>query len=149
MLADLDIPALLRVPFKAKGRDLAGWDCVGCALHVTRTAFGVELPDWLDGYDGTDRADADAMSAAIGRGMDRFVPSAPVAGAWLLFKRFGVPLHIGVAINDVAMIHADDAGMARGRFAMVGGGGTYITRFDLDPWPTRLVGAWMPKEIAR
>jgi len=144
----LDIKALLRVPFVAKGRGTDGWDCVGCALFVTRTAFGVRLPDWLDGYDGTDRAAAGEMAAAIGRGMERFVPCAPRAGAWLLFQRFGVPVHIGVALDRVTMIHADDAGAAIGRARVVSGGGTYTARFDADPWARRLVGAWMPKEMA-
>ncbi|BCW88056.1 hypothetical protein sos41_11940 [Alphaproteobacteria bacterium SO-S41] len=143
----LDIPALLRVPFLKKGRDLDGWDCGGCALWLTRTAFGVGLPDFLDGYDGTDRVHAPAMAATIQAHIDLFEPCAPQAGAWLLFRSFGVACHIGWALDATTMVHADDAGVAQGRFSAVAGGGTYCERFDQGKWKSRLLEVRLPRAM--
>lgn len=142
---------LLRVPFVTRGRDLSGWDCVGLNRYLTKAAFGVDLPDWGDTYEGTDWRDSQTLAASITAGMSRFtrIEGAPMFGDWLLFRRFGVDCHVGWALSAAQMIHADDAHAARGRFSVVGGGGTYVADIDRAPWKGRLSGVFRPKEASR
>lgn len=147
LIAGHRLEELLRVPFLAHGRDLAGWDCVGLNRYLSKAVFGVDLPDWGETYDGTDWRDSASLAASIAEGMALFEPTAPRFGAWLLFRRFGVDCHVGWALSEALMIHADDAHAVQGRFSVVAGGGTYVAEIDRAPWKGRLSGAYWPKGV--
>jgi hypothetical protein len=140
---------LLRVPFKVHGDDMSGWDCVGCARFLTRTAFGVEVKSFDDQYTGADWADVATLEAAIAREVGSFMPCDPQFGAWLVLKRFGHACHIGWCIDAKTFIHAEDAGPVKGALRTVKGGGTYTA--PLAEWVAkkRFVGAFMPAGVRR
>lgn len=147
-LAPLTAPDVLRVKFKPHGADLDGWDCVGCARVLTRTAFGVDVSGFDADYEGTDWRDAQTLSAAIARHVGRFTPCAPGFGAWLLLKRFGVICHVGFGLDARTFVHAEDAGPVRGALRIVPGGGTYLGSLDEERAKGRFVGAFRPEGVA-
>lgn len=117
---------VLRVPFKDRGRDWAGWDCWGCVKVLAPLVYGFAVPDFGDRYEATDWTNARALDALIAREMAGFEEGPPgEAYPILTFERFGVRAHVGLAISSKEMIHADGS---------ANGGGTYRVRYDIDQW---------------
>ena len=104
----------LRIPFRARGRDVAGCDCWGLVRLVYRQELGVELPDFA-----IDPNDAEAIPAAVAaekprwqaipfddrREFDVVVMRARlvVAGA-----AFSPDMHIGVVAPGGRILHTQE-----------------------------------------
>jgi cell wall-associated NlpC family hydrolase len=114
----IDPTPFLGVPFEAGGRTRSGWDCWGCVRAVSRTAFGVELPDYADLVS----AEAVEVPRAVGPAILREALSFRVLPGWaalpgdpgalLLFSVAGHPAHIAIDIGGGWMLHQRAATVA-------------------------------------
>lgn len=110
--SDLEARAadIIGVPFKAKGEDLTGWDCRGCARWCLKTWCGVDVPDYLDlyaagivsPYGRRERARLLADGLA-----ETWRPVAPQAGAVGLLSWLGAAGHVGFMLSPTLLVHAD------------------------------------------
>lgn len=132
----------LATPYRAGGRDLEGWDCMGCAMWAARTAFGAELPDALGLYAPTDIAAGHVIEGLIAERMAPYAQGpASLDYPVLIFRLFGVSSHLGVAISPTHFLHAIDGADGAGACRMIAGGGTYLERYDSGPWARRIAHA--------
>lgn len=128
--------ALVGIPYRLQGAALDGWDCLGCGRYVRTTLFG--LPWRSDGveYSVGDAISAQRRAARINGALGDWTRLGDQAsdirpGAVLLFRYFGSPSHIGVALTATDFIHCDE------------GAGTVIVDFDREPqWQRRLRGVY-------
>ena len=117
--------SMLGVPFRLHGRRREGMDCIGLAAF----AWNVDAPTGYPLRCGS--------RALIDRGLAErgFVPASPAPGRILLIVPGPGQLHLAIAGEDGAMIHAD--AVAR----------RVVERPAPLPWPvlaawTREEGAW-------
>lgn len=99
---DIKVNDLLGVPYKDHGRDLAGMDCYGLAIEVSRR-YGNKLNDVFYEDNAAELCDIHAPTLNIKK------IEKPEPGA-LLEMRIGNTLHIGVCINDREFIHMTRGG---------------------------------------
>lgn len=101
----IDCRSLVGIPYKEKGRDKDGVDCLGLNLMVSRM-LGYEVPDWLYKDESANR---DKEAVRLGKeGLRAVRLDAPVEGCYIEFScidRF----HTGVYIGDGKFIHASKA----------------------------------------
>jgi len=119
------------VPFRDKGRDPSGWDCWGLLRFVGAEVGLGEFPSYADAYISANGDVGAAIEAHLGNW--RKLPS-PRPGCALLFRRFGVAHHVGLAVSRNEMLH-----VCRGLT-----GGSTIERFDTLVWGHLLAGAYLP-----
>lgn len=120
------------VPFKDKGRDPSGWDCWGLLRYVGAEIGLGQFPSYAEAYESANGDVGMAIDAHLGnwRRLAR-----PRAGCALLFRRFGVAYHVGLAVSRSDMLHVTREMT----------GGTTIERFDTIVWGHLLDGAYLPK----
>ena len=97
------------IPFLDRGRDRRGCDCWGLVRLVLGERFGVDLPDYSEGYEGN--ADWTGIAQLIG--------SARESGAWSRIDSIaearvgdvvvlrGIPPHIGVVVSRTQMLSSE------------------------------------------
>ena len=111
---------LIGLPFRFGGREVPdGLDCWGVVNVIYRDAFGVALPDYkhlsTDGPERTMRASGVIESDKVGWREVKSGCERP--GDVVLFRRFGLPLHVGVVMGSGRMIHSDvPAGVVQARY---------------------------------
>ncbi|WP_201353815.1 C40 family peptidase [Hydrogenimonas urashimensis] len=96
------------VPFRAHGRDMEGFDCIGLVLHVLEHEYGQSVPDmWrYDDPNSIEVAQTFMVEVvAAGTQISKWKPCAPKAGAVVLFRIRGIIRHIGVMIDDRRFLH--------------------------------------------
>lgn len=129
------------VPFKDRGRDLAGWDCWGCCRWVARAQFGLELPSYADDYQGCSVKERRELAALIKgqlgpwreiwrRGLDGNEPVGERPGDCLLLRQFGADCHVGIVVSAGHMLHAEE------------GQGTTCEQYRGLRWRSRVMGVY-------
>jgi cell wall-associated NlpC family hydrolase len=98
MVADL-----VGIPYKIRGRDKNGMDCLGLAIEVLRRG-GITLKDVF--YEDTETE----TNKRIMESMEASIPNTKLEGpeknCIIEFIVFGQPSHIGVYLGDGEFIHA-------------------------------------------
>lgn len=98
------------IPFKARGRTRAGLDCYGLVCLIYEEVYGIRLPTYEGAYRNhlDSRIPAlvlDARETAVWTRVPHGTPC--YQGDVLVFRIRGNPTHVGMAINNTTMIHAD------------------------------------------
>ena len=91
------------IPYKNKGRDLAGCDCFGLVKMFYKQELFIYLPE----YDYSDAEDAEDASRTLinGRGEWKEV-TKPAFGDVIMLNVAGLPVHIGVVLEHRRMLHS-------------------------------------------
>lgn len=129
---------ILRVPYRDCGRGFDGWDCGGLVEVLSPVAYGVAFP--VSGGAYPPGASAEELARLIQAHLGRFEQGPPGPEfPLLLFRRGGEDRHLGLAMDERWMLHADGAGST---------GGTYYTRFDRGEWamPVRMIRGYRMRE---
>ncbi len=117
------------IPYVSKGCSLHGCDCWGLYRLLTEERTGDILPD----YHYTDADDVDSVTGALKAiEVEWQRLEQPEAGAGLLFKIKGEPVHIGYCIDPIrkTMLHS------------LKGHNSAIESYDTGKWNRRLEGAY-------
>ena len=94
------------LPFRTRGRDLAGVDCWGLVVLVYRHCLNIELPSYDDHYLSLSRAEREHRASIINGEKTRWLPvSEPLTMSVALFSQGGLPTHIGVVVDKRSMLH--------------------------------------------
>lgn len=121
------------VPYKERGRDRDGWDCLGLTRIVLRDEIGFEIPSfdehYAQAYDAEQtqriaRGEAALRGESVALGDERTFDV-------ILFK--GLPLHCGVVIEPGFMLHVRRGGVGTCKES-------YLSRI----WREKIDGFWRP-----
>lgn len=100
----MDWSAFVGVPFRDRGRTLAGADCYGLFREAFRAGTGFDLPAVAEGYE---REDRDAVARLVGAGKAAWSPV--VAGSERPFDAVLMAVrgyqHIGLVVKRGWMLH--------------------------------------------
>ena len=118
------------IPFKDKGRDFDGCDCWGLIRLIYKNEFNINLPEYLDAYVSTANRKSVAEFADAEKLNWIAVTSRPSFGDVILFRIYGLPMHIGMAIGKRQMIH------------ILKGADSGVERFDNLIWKNRILGVY-------
>lgn len=108
---DRDVPAdwwasYLPLRFRERGRTRRGVDCRGLLLLALDEQLGVRVPEPAELYGDTDPRNGQAL-ATFARGQAAlWVPCGILPFAALSFSVAGLPVHVGVAVEDDLFLHA-------------------------------------------
>lgn len=121
------------LPFKEHGRDRSGIDCWGLVRLIFQEQMGIALPSYRYDYAGT--RDAGAIGALITRVVREWetidMPDARLGDA-VVFCVNGAPLHVGMVIGDMRMLHIE-------RFI-----DSAIENYSAPRWQKRIHGFYRP-----
>ena len=101
------VAGYIGLPFKPRGRDRDGLDCWGLKRLVYEEQYGIALPAYVGGYEGTSRADATDIARLIAGGKPAWqaVPEgAERLGDGIELRAGGVP-HVGIVVAAGWMLH--------------------------------------------
>lgn len=102
-----DFSHLVGVPWRDRGRDLAGCDCWGLHRIAVRIGLGVELPSYREDYAGpADRAAIQALMDGD-RSLWRPVERGAERPFDLVLLR-GNPWHVGTVVSRGRMLHVPE-----------------------------------------
>jgi cell wall-associated NlpC family hydrolase len=126
------------IPYVKGGRELqrdAGLDCWGLVVVIAKDLRSIELPkyDTINTHLNINQASSLLVNTDLYKDCD--VVDSVLEGDLLLFKIVGNPLHIGYAISQSEMIHADPAT------------GTVIENFRSKKWQSRLYRTYRLKTL--
>ena len=114
------------LPYQNNGRDITGIDCWGLARLFYKNELNIDLPSYVELYDGS--YDPKAV-AAINYYKDNWTKvEAPQTGDLCLFNIMGEPSHVGVYLTNNKFLHSRD------------GKDSVIEALDSPMWFKRLVG---------
>jgi len=117
------------IPFKEKGRDLAGFDCWGLVCHVYHHKRGIILPDYLQHYEKTDDREAlGILIAEQSKTVWKQVEGKPAPFDVIIGRMRGVPMHVMLVTKAGYMLHC------------VRGIGTVLERYDTVKWRSSIEG---------
>lgn len=103
----MNITQYLGIPWNKKGRNVnEGLDCWGFARHFYETEYGIVLPMYSNIAASIDRVECTEMikNSPLHEQFDEV--DTACAGDLIFFTLSGMPIHIGVAMNNFKMIHA-------------------------------------------
>ena len=131
--------SLIGIPFVAHGRDASGLDCWGLVRLAFGRAKGISLPGYDERYLSLEEREqiAAALSMEGGKG----APWAPVEAGEerafdvALFRRAGLPSHLGLVVEPGRMLHVDL------------GGESCVERYDDGRWAPRLIGFYRHQDL--
>jgi len=112
------------IPYKEKGRDIAGVDCWGLVRLIYKNEFNIDLPSFAEEYHNTTTV-SEAISAHI-EGWEQVTELK--VGDSILFRIVGEPTHIGVYIGNDKFIHTRRKS------------GTVVESLNSINWRSRIVG---------
>lgn len=115
------------LPFEPFGRDESGLDCWGLVRLFYRNEFNVELPD-LNGYDSV--KDHKAISGLVETEKPKWEKAQPEFGHVIVFNMAGRPVHVGVVIDTLRMLHIQT------------GKNSCLERFTSPRWKNRIEGVY-------
>ena len=96
------------VPYQLHGRELSGWDCLGCVSHGRRELFDLPTPGLCEArYSRRDAARPAVVEGMIGDRLPLWVPVDRRAGAVGLFDSFGRPAHVGLFLDRDHVLHCE------------------------------------------
>jgi len=91
------------VPYLAKGRSMAGLDCLGLLYLIYADHYGVRLPN----YDHYTHENNRSIEAVFLNNIGEWTPTeSRQAGALVMLSIGGYTTHLGVCIGDNRFIHA-------------------------------------------
>jgi hypothetical protein len=94
------------IPWKSKGRDRMGCDCLGLARLVWAEQFGLKIPSYDECYATAEDLQEIARIIAAESGSWRKVPTEDArAGDGVLLRVLGNPSHIGVVVEPPTFLH--------------------------------------------
>lgn len=118
------------IAFEEKGRG-ARVDCWGLLWRVYREVRGIELPQFLESYEGTHgdgmRQIAEAIRANESHWM-RIQPGSEREFDGVLVRMMGLPMHVGIVIAPGQMLHVMEGYTAR------------IDRYRTRIWEKKILG---------
>lgn len=89
--------------FESNGRS-PNYDCWGLCILVLREQFGYELPDYSDDYfSSSDKFNIPLLVFEERKKWGKV--DSPNAGNVVLFNIGGLPVHVGVVIDETRMLH--------------------------------------------
>ena len=89
-----------------RGRGPDGFDCWGLVREVYGREFGIELPDYLDGFvRGGDEKRIGQLVREERQGWRTIWPGAEQPGDGILLRVRGEPMHIGIVVEPGTMLH--------------------------------------------
>jgi len=115
------------VPYKPKGRDMSGLDCLGLLYLIYEYDLCLDLPD----YDNYSHADNASIEQVFIDGVTRWqrIP-APEAGALVMLTIGGHTTHLGIAVGEGKFIHCME------------GVDCALDTFDSTRWRERIEGVY-------
>lgn len=120
------------IPFADNGRTAAGCDCYGLIRLVLAEQFGIDLDAYEARY--ADTGDRAGITTVVEEreavGWVRLYQGPYAAGMVALFRLQGLPVHVGVLINAVDMLH------------VVRGSNAVIQPMGAPIWARRLEGVY-------
>lgn len=125
------VASYIGIPFKAKGRDRDGADCWGLFRLLYLEQYGIELPLYLEGYEGTDRADRKDVARLIASRPPEWRPVAAGderLGDGIVLRMDGEEMHVGLVVARATMLH------------ILEGINSTAERYDGPIWRQRVVG---------
>ena len=132
------VTRMIGVPFKEKGRDLAGFDCWGAVAYGLRQGFGIVVPSYTEAY--TTSQEGAEIAALIGREASGWL-AVPLADAQpgdvLILRIQGQPWHCGLVLEPPLFVHTDRTLW------------TVRDRWDSPVWSRRIIGLYRHPEMAR
>ncbi len=121
----------IAVPFINKGRSWAGWDCWGAVVLFYREVLGINLPSYTADYSdaGGSVESREVLRQLITRHLPKWTSVARVEpGDVVLLNIGGRPIHVGLALGDGRMLHAERKV------------GTLVERLSSPIWARRVEG---------
>lgn len=138
--ADLEARAgaLVGVPYRPKGADPAGWDCMGLLRWCLDRFCGVAVADYAHLYRAeilTGVAGRAERARLIAEGLAAWRPVEPQAGVAAWLDGLGGPGHVGFMVGPRRLLHADHRC------------GTVMLDLDDPAAGWRLKGAFVPAAV--
>jgi probable lipoprotein NlpC len=126
------------IPYVKGGRELqrdSGLDCWGLVVAIAKDLRSIDLPkyDTINTHLNINQASSLLVNTDLYKDCD--VVDSVLEGDLLLFKVIGNPLHIGYAVSQSEMIHADPST------------GTVIENFRSKKWQSRLYRIYRLKTL--
>lgn len=129
------------IPYKVGGRDIgaenAPLDCWGLMVKMYQEIYGISLPHYNDisNEQSNDTLSEFILSTEI---HNQFIEVTGIVkqGDLILINIFGSPLHIGMALDNKMMIHAQM------------NSGSVIESFRSRKWQTRVYKIYRHKTLA-
>lgn len=129
------------IPYKVGGRDVeahcAPLDCWGLVVKMYKELYGISLPHYNDisNEQSNDTLSEFILSTEIHNQFIEVVGNVQ-RGDLILINIFGSPLHIGMALDNKMMIHAQM------------NSGSVIESFRSRKWQTRVYKIYRHKTLA-
>lgn len=105
------------IPFKEKGRDESGADCLGLMRIILKNECGIILPSYDDLYENT--IHKESVSGAIDNVQKELFKTvvAPMPFDIAILRFCGLPMHIGIVTKKNFMIHCSkDIGVCHEKY---------------------------------
>lgn len=115
------------IPYKDNGRDTSGIDCWGLVRLIYKEQYNIDIPSFVEDYNGADDRAATSELAAIAKEEWRAKDTAE-EGDVVLFRVLGVESHVGVCIGGDNFIHAKE------------GQASVVESLTSSRWKDRIVG---------
>lgn len=113
--------------FEPFGRGPDSFDCWGLVRFFYRQEFNIILPD-LNGYSSV--KDHKSIEGIVGHQKKDWVPDSAVYGNVVVFNMAGRPVHVGVVIDTLKMLHIQT------------GKQSCLERFTTPRWKNRIEGIY-------
>ena len=115
------------VPYADKGRDMAGADCLGLVMLISKNVFNKPLPE--SDYKYRSSSDLGTTSACYSDNKDLFRRcSEPRVGCLIMFCVLGCAGHCGIYVGDNLFLHT------------LSGHNSALERLDSITWNRRVEG---------
>lgn len=128
-----EFSSYLRVPYKNRGRDTAGWDCYGLCRFLLAERLGVLVPSYVDTYQDAEQDACVALAQRHGEGWHAVPQGSEREGDIVVFNVGGAPTHCGYVLRLGTMMHA------------LNGLGTAIENYTAMTWRKRVEGIYRCK----
>ena len=92
----------LNIPYLNRGRTREGLDCYGLAIMYYKEKINISLPDFF--Y--INSSNKDEIKLKLPTYAKNFIKhDSPKKDRLIVFSIYGLPVHIGIMINDFEFIH--------------------------------------------
>ena len=91
------------IPYAEKGREISGIDCWGLVRLIYKNEYKIDLPSFNAEYESSDDERIQELFAQYKEGWE--LVTEPKEGDIVLFRLFGVELHVGLLVDSVNFIH--------------------------------------------
>jgi cell wall-associated NlpC family hydrolase len=97
---------MIGIPYKDRGRNRSGADCWGLACIVLKNFFGIKLPNFNGEYDSVEELEGVQRTYMDKKDLFDAIPfDNRAAGDLMVFRIKGMPVHVGVVLDQSFMIH--------------------------------------------